>query len=106
MIVRSTVQYWKDSGMRPFIFLAMGSHGAATAEGQGLPRSGALRNHRRGIMGCPIESSLEVVSLGKTPEGIESFMDRNAFEADGVMLVGLVNGTPILRARSRAACSR
>src|SRR5262245_22823504 len=33
-IVRSVVQYWRDHGMSPFIFPAMGSHGAATAEGQ------------------------------------------------------------------------
>src|SRR5581483_9098062 len=32
-------------------------------------------------------STLEVVPLGRTPEGIETFMDRSAFEADGVMLV-------------------
>src|SRR5208283_3297165 len=33
-IVRAVVDYWKDAGMRPFLFPAMGSHGAATAEGQ------------------------------------------------------------------------
>jgi hypothetical protein len=87
-IVRSAVQYWKENGMRPFIFPAMGSHGAATAEGQAdvLAHYGIIEE----TMGCPIVSSLEVVSLGKTPEGIESFMDKNAFGADGVMLVGRV----------------
>jgi hypothetical protein len=33
---------------------------------------------------------LEVVSLGKTSDGIEAFMDRAAYESDGVMLVGRV----------------
>src|ERR1700674_1160890 len=33
-IVRSAVDYWKRQGCHPFIFPAMGSHGAATAEGQ------------------------------------------------------------------------
>src|SRR5258708_24641346 len=33
-IVQSVVQYWRTNGMRPFIFPAMGSHGAATPEGQ------------------------------------------------------------------------
>ena len=41
-------------------------------------------------MGCPIRSQLEVVPLGATPEGIETFMDKLAYEADGVMLVGRV----------------
>jgi hypothetical protein len=41
-------------------------------------------------MGCPVVSQLEVVSLGKTADGIEAFMDRTAYESDGVMLVGRV----------------
>jgi len=41
-------------------------------------------------MGCPVVSQLEVVSLGKTADGIEAFMDRLAYESDGVMLVGRV----------------
>ena len=66
----------------------MGSHGAATAEGQAdvLAHYGIIE----ATMGCPIVSSLDVVSLGKTPDGIEAFMDRNAYESDGVMLVGRV----------------
>ena len=87
-IVRSVVEYWKDAGMQPFIFPAMGSHGAASAEGQAdvLAHYGIIEQ----TMGCPIISSLEVVPLGTTPDGIETFMDKNAYEADGVMLVGRV----------------
>ena len=29
-------------------------------------------------MGCPVVSQLDVVSLGKTAEGIEAFMDKAA----------------------------
>jgi hypothetical protein len=87
-IVRSIVDYWKSAGMQPFIFPAMGSHGAATAEGQAdvLAHYGIIEE----TMGCPVISSLEVVPAGKTPEGIETFMDKNAFSSDGVMLVGRV----------------
>jgi hypothetical protein len=87
-IVRSVVDFWKSKGARPFIFPAMGSHGAATAEGQAdvLAHYGIIE----ATMGCPVISSLDVVSLGRTPDGIEAFMDRNAFESDGVMLVGRV----------------
>src|SRR5581483_6374278 len=87
-IARATVEYWKAEGMRPFIFPAMGSHGAATAEGQAdvLAHYGIIE----ATMGCPVISSLEVVSLGKTPEGIQTYMDRNAYESDGVMLLGRV----------------
>jgi hypothetical protein len=87
-IVRAVVDYWKDAGMSPFIFPAMGSHGAATAEGQ----ADVLAHYGidEAAMGCPVVSSLDVVSLGRTPEGIETFMDRSAYEAGGVVLVGRV----------------
>ena len=87
-IVRAVADYWKSNGHQPFIFPAMGSHGAATAEGQ----ADVLAHYgiHEATMGCPVRSSLEVVSLGKTADGIEAFMDRNAFESDGVMMIGRV----------------
>ena len=87
-IVRSVVEFWKNAGMQPFIFPAMGSHGAATAEGQ----ADVLAHYgiHEATMGCPVISALDVVSLGKTPDGIEAFMDRNAFDASGVFLIGRV----------------
>ncbi len=88
VIVRTVVEYWKHAGMRPFIFPAMGSHGAATAAGQAsvLAHYGVTEV----AMGCPIVSQLDVVSLGVTPEGIEVFMDKAAYEADAAMLVNRV----------------
>jgi len=87
-IVRSVVDYWKSQSCQPFIIPAMGSHGAATAEGQ----ADVLAHYgiHEATMGCPIVSALQVVSLGKTADGIEAFMDRNAFDSDGVMMIGRV----------------
>ena len=87
-IVHSVVEYWRARGMAAFIFPAMGSHGAATAEGQAdvLGRFGI---HEQS-MGCPIVSRLDVVSLGKTGDGVEVFMDAAAHAADAVMIVARV----------------
>src|SRR5438309_1369942 len=87
-IVRSVVDFWKSKGAQPFIFPAMGSHGAATAEGQ----ADVLAHYgiHEATVGAPVLSSLEVVSLGKTPEGIEAFCDKSAYEAHGIFLVGRV----------------
>ncbi len=87
-IVRATADFWKSQGMRPFIFPAMGSHGAATAEGQAdvLAHYGIVE----AAMACPVRSALDVVPLGKTPQGIQTYMDRNAYESGGVMLCGRV----------------
>jgi hypothetical protein len=88
IIVRAVVDYWKSRGFVPFIFPAMGSHGAATAEGQTdvLAHYGVTAE----AMGCEVRSSLEVISLGKSPEGIEVFLDKHASEAGGVFLCGRV----------------
>lgn len=88
VIVKAAVDFWKSRDCKPFIIPVMGSHGAATAEGQ------ADVLHHYGIteqrMGAPIVSSLDVVAIGTTPEGIEVSMDKQAFEADGVMLCSRV----------------
>jgi len=84
-IAGSVVRYWRDHGMAPFIVPAMGSHGAATPEGQAdvLAHYGITE----ASMGCPIVSRLDVVSLGRTEDGVEVFMDAAAHAADGVMIV-------------------
>jgi hypothetical protein len=84
-IVHSVVQYWQRHGMAPFVIPAMGSHGAATPEGQAdvLARFGITEQS----MACPIVSRAEVVSLGTTADGIEVFMDAAARAADAVMIV-------------------
>jgi hypothetical protein len=87
-IVHTLVSWWKELGMQPFLFPAMGTHGAASAKGQAevLAKYGITEAN----MGCPIKSSLAVVDSGRTPEGIQTFMDRNAYNADGIMLCGRV----------------
>jgi hypothetical protein len=87
-ITKAVVNFWKEQGAEPFIIPAMGSHGAATAEGQ----SDVLAHYgiHEATMGVPVISSLDVVPLGTTPEGIETFMDKNAYDADGVFLVARV----------------
>jgi hypothetical protein len=87
-IVQSAAQYWRAHGMAPFVFPAMGSHGAATPEGQAavLAHFGITEL----TMGCPVVSRADVVSLGATDDGIEVFMDAAAHAADAVMIVARV----------------
>jgi hypothetical protein len=87
-IVQRAAQYWRGHGMVPFVFPAMGSHGAATPEGQAevLAHFGITEL----TMGCPVVSRREVISLGATDDGIEVFMDAAAHAADAVMIVARV----------------
>ncbi|MDR3564184.1 MAG: lactate racemase domain-containing protein [Negativicutes bacterium] len=87
-IVRVTIDELKKCGAQPFIVPAMGSHGGATAAGQievlanlGVTEASA---------GCPILSSMEVVELGVLDNGLPVLVDKNAYEADGIVLINRI----------------
>lgn len=83
-ITRSVAAYVKSRGATPFIVPAMGSHGGATAEGQKALLAGYGITEEK--MGCEIRSSMETVLLGHSELGKPVYMDKNAFESDGVIL--------------------
>jgi len=83
-ITRSVVACVKAHGASPFIVPAMGSHGGATAEGQRELLAGYGITEE--TMGCPILSSMETVLLGHSELGKPVYMDKNAYESDGVIL--------------------
>lgn len=78
----------KDYRCDPFIVPAMGSHAGATAEGQRelLAELGVTEAQ----MGVPIISSMETVHLGHTPEGLDVYIDRVAWEAAHILLLNRV----------------
>ncbi|MBR1672050.1 MAG: DUF2088 domain-containing protein [Fretibacterium sp.] len=83
---KAIADWVKSRGAKPFIVPAMGSHGGATAEGQAQILAGYGITEER--MGCPIVSSMETVKIGRTEEEHprDVFIDRNAHEADGIIL--------------------
>src|SRR5688572_7633949 len=87
-IVRQTATSLKQFGLSPFIVPAMGSHGGATAEGQAqvLASYGITEQSA----GCPIRSSMEVVQIPSEGLPHDLFMDRHAFEADGIILINRI----------------
>ena len=84
IITKAVVDFVKSRGAAPFVVPAMGSHGGATAEGQLEVLAGYGITPER--MGCPIRSSMEVVELGISDVGLPVYMDKNAYESDGVIL--------------------
>ncbi len=87
-IVQAVCGWLKAQGAQPFIFPAMGSHGGGTAEGQRkiLEDYGVTE----AATGVEIRSSMETVLLGTTPEGFRVFVDRNAWESDGVVVINRI----------------
>lgn len=84
VITKAIVDYAASCGAKPFIVPAMGSHGGATAEGQTEVLAGYGITEE--TMGCPIMSSMETVLLGYSELGKPVYMDKNAYEADGVII--------------------
>jgi hypothetical protein len=87
-IVRQTVRSLRQFGISPFVIPAMGSHGGATAEGQSELL--ASYNITESEIGCPVRSSMDVVELDSQGLPHPLYMDRNAFEADGVLLINRI----------------
>lgn len=93
-VLRAVASAVQELGATPFLTAAMGSHGGATAEGQ----REVLRGYgiTEQAVGCEIRSSMEVVPLDVTEAGVEVFCDRQAFESDGIVVVGRVKPHSIL----------
>ena len=87
-IARALVRELKAQGARPFIVPAMGSHGASNAAGQ--RRVLAHLGITESAVGCPIEATMDTVSLGKTAAGVEVFMDALAHAAESVIALNRV----------------
>lgn len=84
-IIAQIVQEVKECGGEPFIFPSMGSHGGGTAQGQEKMLRGL--GYTENVIKCPIVSSMETVEVGVTKLNTPVCIDKNAWEADGVIVV-------------------
>ncbi|MGF7397487.1 lactate racemase domain-containing protein [Thermoanaerobacterium thermosaccharolyticum] len=97
LIVKTVVAEIKKRGASPFIVPAMGSHGGATAEGQKavLWGLGVTEEYVR----APIKSSMEVVKLGKTEDGLPVYFDKIASSADAIVIINRIKPHTAFRGR-------
>lgn len=88
LIIGCVIEEVRKRAGIPFILPAMGSHGGATAEGQ----KKVLKNYglTEETMGVPIQSSMDVVELGRLENGLPVYFDKVAFEADGIVVVNRI----------------
>ncbi len=87
-IVRAVCDYFAGAGLKPFVFPAMGSHGAGTAEGQ----ASVLAHYgiTEATMGCPVRSQFDTTPMGTSDLGVETFAGNDALAADAIFVVGRV----------------
>lgn len=88
ILVKTLVQEVQLRGAVPFIVPSMGSHGGASAEGQ----KNVLNNLgiTEELMGCEIRSTMDVVEVGRLPNGLAVLIDKYAYEADGIILLNRI----------------
>lgn len=97
LLIKTVVSFVKSKGGQPILIPSMGSHGGATAEGQEevLRRYGITEES----VGAPVVSSMEVCEIGRTEKGLPVYIDKNACEADGIILVNRVKPHTSFRGR-------
>jgi hypothetical protein len=88
LIACTVVQELQALGAQPFIFPCMGSHGAATAEGQrkvletyGITEAAA---------GVPIRATMDTVVVGHLDDGTPVHMDKFAAEAEAIVVINRI----------------
>ena len=88
LIIKSLVAELKALGLEPFLVPAMGSHGGGIAEAQQeiIEGYGVTEEYT----GAPIKSSMDVVQIGETEDGVPVYFDKYAFEGDHVAVVGRI----------------
>ena len=88
ILLKTIVDFVKKQGAIPFIVPAMGSHGGGSDLGQKkiLANLGITEES----MGCEVISSMEVVQIGKCENNLPVYVDKNAYEADGIILFNRV----------------
>ncbi|MEO8166093.1 MAG: lactate racemase domain-containing protein, partial [Betaproteobacteria bacterium] len=88
IITKCVIRELQSLGAKPFIFPAMGSHGAATAEGQRKVLEGY--GISEASMGVPVKATMDTVIVGHLDDGTPVHMDRYAAEADGVVVINRI----------------
>ena len=86
--VKALVESLKDLGANPFVFPAMGSHAGGTAESQRALLAGYGITEE--TVGVEIKSNMDTVIPVVLEDGTKVHMDKNASEADGVVVINRV----------------
>ena len=87
-VLQAIVNEIKKIGAQPVIIPSMGSHGGASAEGQTQMLEGLGVSEK--TLGAPVLSSMDVVDLGNTEEGIPVVLSKDAMECDDIIIVNRI----------------
>jgi len=103
-LLRGTVAGLRDLGAAPFLVLAMGSHGGATAGGQ-VAMLASLGVTEASI-GAEIRSTMETVVVATTAGGKPLHLDRHAAAADRILPVNRVKPHTCFKGPIESGCTK
>jgi hypothetical protein len=103
-IAKCVIRELQALGAKPFIFPAMGSHGAATAEGQRKVLEGYGISEES--MGVPVKATMDTVIVGNLDDGTPVHMDRYAAEADGIVVINRVKPHTAFRGATESGVTK
>ena len=87
-VLAAAVGWLRKRGFEAALLPAMGSHGGGNADTQAqILRDLGLSEE---AIGAPIQSSMDVVHLGRTSSGVPCYFSRDAAEMDAVVVVNRV----------------
>jgi len=103
-IVTCVIRELQALGAKPFIFPAMGSHGAATAEGQRKVLEGY--GITEASTGVAVRATMDTVIVGALPDGTPVHMDRFAAEADGIVVINRIKPHTAFRGATESGLTK
>jgi acyl-CoA synthetase (AMP-forming)/AMP-acid ligase II len=103
-IAKAVIAQLRALGAQPFIFPCMGSHGAATAEGQ----KKVLESYgiTEATTGVPIRASMDTTVVGELPDGTPVHMDRHAAEVDAVVVINRIKPHTAFRGATESGLTK
>jgi hypothetical protein len=103
-IAKCVIRELQSLGAKPFIFPCMGSHGAATAEGQ----KKVLESYgiTEAATGVPIKATMETIVVGELDDGTPVHMDRHAAEAEGVIVINRIKPHTAFRGATESGITK
>jgi hypothetical protein len=104
LIVKCVIRELKALGAQPFIFPAMGSHGAATAEGQKKVLEGY--GISEAATGVPVRATMDTVVVGQLEDGTPVHMDRHAAEADAIVVINRIKPHTAFRGATESGITK
>jgi hypothetical protein len=104
LIAKCVVRELQALGAKPFIFPCMGSHGAATAEGQRKVLEGY--GITEASTGVPVRATMDTVIVGHLGDATPVHMDRHAAEADAIVVINRVKPHTAFRGATESGITK